>query len=99
MTEPARITVIAGVNGAGKSSVAGTALRQSGGEYFNPDEVTRAILSAAPALSEEEGMVAPGMKVDNGLRRRYVTMQSTRLKLLSVEGQLPTCCSKRWTPV
>jgi predicted ABC-type ATPase len=54
VTEPARITVIAGVNGAGKSSVAGTALRQSGGEYFNPDEVTRAILSAAPGLSDDK---------------------------------------------
>lgn len=54
MTEPARITVIAGVNGAGKSSVAGATLRQNGGEYFNPDEVTRSIQSAAPALSEEE---------------------------------------------
>ena len=50
MGEKARITVIAGVNGAGKSSVAGERLRQSGGEYFNPDEVTRRFLAASPSM-------------------------------------------------
>jgi predicted ABC-type ATPase len=33
--------VLAGVNGAGKSSVAGEALRQSGSTYYNPDEATQ----------------------------------------------------------
>lgn len=47
---PPTITVIAGVNGAGKSSVAGAALREQGGDYHNPDEVTRAYL--ARGLSE-----------------------------------------------
>lgn len=54
MAERARITVIAGVNGAGKSSLVGEHLRQTGGEYFNPDEVTRSLLEAAPSLSFEE---------------------------------------------
>lgn len=54
MVEPARITVIAGVNGAGKSSVAGEALRQGGGEYFNPDEATREFLAASPSMSSDE---------------------------------------------
>jgi len=31
------LTVLAGVNGAGKSSIGGEALRASGAEYFNPD--------------------------------------------------------------
>lgn len=35
------ITVIAGVNGAGKSSVIGSFLRARRGEYFNPDEATQ----------------------------------------------------------
>jgi predicted ABC-type ATPase len=47
-----RITVLAGINGAGKSSIAGRALRQAGGEYFNPDEATRQIRDANPTLSE-----------------------------------------------
>lgn len=54
MAERARITVIAGVNGAGKSSVVGEKLRQSGGEYFNPDEVTRRFLAAAKAITQDE---------------------------------------------
>ncbi len=47
-----RITVLAGTNGAGKSSIAGQALRQAGGAYFNPDEATRQILAANPGLTE-----------------------------------------------
>jgi predicted ABC-type ATPase len=41
-----RLFVLAGVNGAGKSSVAGAAVRATGGEYFNPDEATARILAA-----------------------------------------------------
>jgi predicted ABC-type ATPase len=35
------IVVLAGVNGAGKSSVAGETLRRSGSTYYNPDEATQ----------------------------------------------------------
>jgi predicted ABC-type ATPase len=45
-----RITVLAGTNGAGKSSIAGARLREAGGAYFNPDEETRRILTANPGL-------------------------------------------------
>lgn len=38
------ITVIAGVNGAGKSSVAGASIRRSGNDYFNSDEVARRLV-------------------------------------------------------
>ena len=34
-----KITVLAGVNGAGKSSLLGTMLREQGGDWFNPDSV------------------------------------------------------------
>jgi len=43
--------VLAGTNGAGKSSVAGAALRESGADYFNPDEATLRILKANPGIS------------------------------------------------
>lgn len=46
------ITVIAGVNGAGKSSVAGASIRLAGGEYFNPDEVARQLQSEDASLSQ-----------------------------------------------
>ena len=42
--------VIAGVNGAGKSSIAGAVLLRRGIPYFNPDEVARELCEADPAL-------------------------------------------------
>ena len=48
------IYVLAGTNGAGKSSVAGAMFRQSGGDYFNPDEVTARILAAHPGFATAE---------------------------------------------
>lgn len=49
-----RLLVLAGPNGSGKSSVAGALLRQHGGDYFNPDEVARAIADVDPALDMRE---------------------------------------------
>lgn len=46
--------VLAGTNGAGKSSIAGAMLRQSGGEYFNPDEIARRLREREPALTAAE---------------------------------------------
>jgi len=50
---PARIFVLAGVNGAGKSSVGGAALLQKKVDYFNPDLAARDLLDANPDLSAE----------------------------------------------
>jgi predicted ABC-type ATPase len=50
----ARISVLAGVNGAGKSSIAGAMIRRSGGEYFNPDEAARQISMVSPGLTTRE---------------------------------------------
>lgn len=49
-----QIYVLAGANGAGKSSVAGAAFLKEGAEYFNPDEATQHILSANPEFSLAE---------------------------------------------
>ncbi|BFU95282.1 MAG: hypothetical protein NTNFB02_20040 [Nitrospira sp.] len=49
-----RIHVLAGVNGAGKSSIGGAAVRQHGGEYFNPDEAARALRQKHPSLTQTE---------------------------------------------
>ncbi|CAN5853822.1 hypothetical protein BH11GEM2_BH11GEM2_35690 [soil metagenome] len=46
--------MLAGVNGAGKSTVVGENLRAQGGEYFNPDEATKNILAANPGSSLAE---------------------------------------------
>ena len=47
---PSRIYVIAGVNGAGKSSIGGAAFRAFGGDYYNPDEAARRLIAANPAM-------------------------------------------------
>jgi len=52
------IYVLAGTNGAGKSSVVGAAIREKGGDYFNPDEATRRIRSANPHISERDANIA-----------------------------------------
>ena len=49
-----RIYVLAGVNGAGKSSLGGAAIRAFGGEYFNPDEAARHLRAANPTLTQTE---------------------------------------------
>jgi len=49
----ARIFVLAGVNGAGKSSIGGAALQARKVPYFNPDLAARALQGANPALTLE----------------------------------------------
>ena len=46
--------MVAGTNGAGKSSLAGAMFRRSGTDYFNPDEATVRILAANPGISTAE---------------------------------------------
>ncbi len=48
------ILAIAGVNGAGKSSVLGEYLRSDGGVYFNPDEATKWLRDTHPKMSLDE---------------------------------------------
>lgn len=48
------VYVIAGVNGAGKSSVAGETFRQLGADYYNPDEAARRFAAANPSLTQTE---------------------------------------------
>ncbi len=54
MAGSARIYVLAGVNGAGKSSIAGAAFRNAGADYYNPDEAARKLRQSRPALAQRE---------------------------------------------
>ncbi len=62
VAKPSRVPhiyVLAGTNGAGKSSIMGATLLQQGVEYFNPDQAAQRILSANllsgnPGLSQLE---------------------------------------------
>lgn len=44
------IHVLAGTNGAGKSSIAGATIRARGADYFNPDEVARRLRETRPGI-------------------------------------------------
>jgi predicted ABC-type ATPase len=48
------IYVLAGTNGAGKSSIAGATIRSRGADYFNPDEATNRIIAANPGIDPRE---------------------------------------------
>lgn len=54
MADAPGIYVLAGTNGAGKSSIAGAMFRQAGGQYFNPDEAARLIRARDPGLSQAQ---------------------------------------------
>jgi len=51
---PPRVYALAGVNGAGKSSVGGAAFRSFGADYYNPDEAARALMTAHPGLHQAQ---------------------------------------------
>ncbi len=58
MADAPCIYVLAGTNGAGKSSIGGARFRESGSDYFNPDEAARRIHSANPAIGLDEASAA-----------------------------------------
>jgi len=45
------VYVLAGTNGAGKSTIGGAMIRASGADYFDPDEAAQRILDANPGAS------------------------------------------------
>ena len=57
-TQTPSIFVLAGVNGAGKSSIGGAMLRQAGIEFYNPDAAARSFLSSSLGMSQREANAA-----------------------------------------
>lgn len=47
------VYVLAGTNGAGKSSIAGAMLEYAGAEYFNPDRAARQLLLKNPGVTQQ----------------------------------------------
>jgi predicted ABC-type ATPase len=74
--------VLAGCNGAGKSRIGGAALRQVGGDFFNPDEAAQRIAAANatrnPPLTQTQINAAAGTRVGGCC---VVRSTSTRLSL------------------
>ena len=56
-----RIYVLAGTNGAGKSSIAGAMLIERGVEYFNPDAAAALIANANPGTTLEDAQSVRGV--------------------------------------
>jgi predicted ABC-type ATPase len=54
VTSAPRLYVLAGVNGAGKSSIGGAMIRARGGDYYNPDEAARTLVAANPGLGQAD---------------------------------------------
>lgn len=67
--EPPHIYVIAGVNGAGKSTIAGATFREFGGHYYNPDEAARSLKTTNPALTQAGANSAAWLQGVRLLRR------------------------------
>lgn len=85
------IFVLAGVNGAGKSSIGGALLRQSGLAYFNPDEAAHVIrdeiggsVEEANALAWREGRE----RLENAIQRRHSFAFETTLGGNTIAGML-----------
>jgi predicted ABC-type ATPase len=91
-SQVARIAVLAGVNGAGKSSIGGAMIRESGGDYWNPDEVARKIRENSPKLSvtEANGLAwREGVKrLDDAIRRGTAFSFETTLGGASIVARL-----------
>ena len=82
MTGRPVLWVLAGVNGAGKSSIGGHGLRQAGFEWFNPDTFARELVAAtgcdqvqANAAAWQEGM----RRLDDAMERRRAYAFETTL--------------------
>jgi predicted ABC-type ATPase len=56
--QASRLYVLAGVNGAGKSSIGGAMIRASGADYFNPDEAAQKLIAANPGLDQVKANAA-----------------------------------------
>jgi predicted ABC-type ATPase len=52
VSTPPNIYVLAGVNGSGKSSIGGAAIRAAGAAYFNPDEAAAKLRQLHPLLDQ-----------------------------------------------
>lgn len=75
------ISVIAGVNGAGKSSVLGSLIRSNGADYFNPDEHARRLMVTGeepdPGIANgkawQKGFDGLSHAIDNNLQYTFET--------------------------
>lgn len=94
MARPDRpcIFVIAGCNGAGKSSLAGAAILEGGGVFFNPDEAAVQIRMANPGLGQQDANSAAWHEgkrlLERAIRERRTFAFETTLGGKTIAGLL-----------
>ncbi len=87
----ARIYVLGGVNGAGKSSVGGAMFTETGQELFNPDLVAQEFLLESPGISKEEANARAWQEGRRLLEMSIITRQDLHLKRLLAETRSLVC--------
>jgi predicted ABC-type ATPase len=89
---PPCLWVLAGCNGAGKSSIAGAMLRRSGGDYFNPDEIAASLMEREPTLTREAANArawALGLRLlEDAIRMRHDHFFETTLGGTTIAARL-----------
>jgi predicted ABC-type ATPase len=100
-----RIYVLAGVNGAGKSSIGGAAFRAFGAEYYNPDEAARALKTANRHLTQIEANAAAWLQgrhlLERAIRERLdfafeTTLGASTIPRLLAEAASQGCHVHVW---
>ena len=73
--------MLAGVNGAGKSSILGAALREAGADYFNPDELARELVARGrtPAEANAEAWATGRTLLERAIDERLTFAFETTL--------------------
>jgi predicted ABC-type ATPase len=93
------IYVLAGTNGAGKSSVGGAIFRESGAEYFNPDEAALRFRSTNPDMTQEEANSAAWRQgkrlLERAVSERLDFAFETTLGGRTIAGLLDQALSKK----
>ncbi len=93
------IFVLAGTNGAGKSSIGGAMFRESGAEYFNPDEAAQRLRAANPGMTQEEANSAAWRQgkrlLERAISERLDFAFETTLGGHTIAGLLARALSKK----
>lgn len=91
MLEPGRrgrITVIAGVNGSGKSSVIGATIREMGGRYVNADEEASTLMAENRLLTQEQANARAWEMSRRGLERAIARQQNFTFETTLGDGTI-----------
>ena len=88
------IYVLAGTNGAGKSSIAGAMFLAAGVEYFNPDQVARLVRARNPGATQAEANSA-AWEQGKRLLERAITERLTFAFETTLGGKTMTALLER----